>query len=72
MLLLLDDFALKFLQLSLVIFFTETINKYWSVHPAADTVFWGDVAEAVLSNTEQLESDSNCSLKGCFFPNSME
>lgn len=72
MLILLDGFTLKFLQWGLVIFFTETINKYQNVYPAADTAVWGDVAEAVLSKVEQLEFDSNCSLEGCFFPNSRQ
>lgn len=68
-LILIDSFTLKLLQWGLVIFFTEAINKYQNVYPAADTAVWGDVAEAVLRKAEQLEFDSNCSLEGCFFSN---
>jgi len=52
MFILLDGFALKFLQWKLVIFFTETINKYQNAHPATDTAVWEVVAEAVLSKSE--------------------
>ena len=55
-----------------MIFFTEAIKKYQNVYHAADTAVWGHVAEAVLNKAEQLEFDSNCSLEGCFFPNSRQ